>query len=158
MYHGQDRCFFLPPVSLGLPILFSLWLFFLRQRDVAGLRHLTVLPWWQLGFPGGSDGKESACSVRDPDSIPGSGRSSGEGNGYPLQYSCLDNSWISSCQRNLAGCSYGVAESDMTEQQQQQKLEGSDQPLKFLFSWFIFHLETVRYTRFLFFKAKLVDM
>ena len=134
MYHGQDRCFFLPPVSLGLPILFSLWLFFLRQRDVAGLRHLTVLPWWQLGFPGGSDGKESACSVRDPDSIPGSGRSSGEGNGYPLQYSCLDNSWISSCQRNLAGCSYGVAESDMTEQQQQKKLEGSNQPLKFPFS------------------------
>ena len=45
-----------------------------------------------LGFPGGSDGKESACSVGDPGSVPGSGRCPGEGNGYPLQYSCLENS------------------------------------------------------------------
>ena len=44
-----------------------------------------------VGFPGGSDGKESACSVGDPGSIPGSGRSPGEGNGHPLQYSCLEN-------------------------------------------------------------------
>ena len=44
-----------------------------------------------VGFPGGSDGKESACSVGDPGSIPGSGRSPGEGNGNPLQYSCLEN-------------------------------------------------------------------
>ena len=43
------------------------------------------------GFPGGSDGKESACSAGDPDSIPGSGRSPGEGNGNPLQHSCLEN-------------------------------------------------------------------
>ena len=43
------------------------------------------------GFPGGSDGKESACNAGDLDSIPGSGRSSGEGNGNPLQYSCLEN-------------------------------------------------------------------
>ena len=42
-------------------------------------------------FPGGSDGKASACSVGDLGSIPGSGRSSGEGNGNPLQYSCLEN-------------------------------------------------------------------
>ena len=41
--------------------------------------------------PGGSDGKVSAYSVRDLGSIPGSGRSSGEGNGYTLQYSCLEN-------------------------------------------------------------------
>ena len=39
----------------------------------------------------GSDGKESACSAGDWDSIPGLGRSPGEGNGYPLQYSCLEN-------------------------------------------------------------------
>ena len=44
-----------------------------------------------MGFPGGSDGKESACSAVDPGSIPGSGWSPGEGNGYPLQYSCLEN-------------------------------------------------------------------
>ena len=43
-------------------------------------------------FPGGSDGKESACNVEDQGSIPGSGRSPGEGNGNPLQYSCLKNS------------------------------------------------------------------
>ena len=43
-------------------------------------------------FPGGSDGKASACSVGDLGSIPGLGRSSGEGNGYPHQYSCLENS------------------------------------------------------------------
>ena len=42
-------------------------------------------------FPGGSDGNESACNVGDPDSIPGLGRSSGEGNGNPLQDSCLGN-------------------------------------------------------------------
>ena len=44
------------------------------------------------GFPGSSDGKESACNAGDPGSIPGSGRSSEEGNGYPFQYSCLENS------------------------------------------------------------------
>ena len=44
------------------------------------------------GFPGGSDGKESACNAGDPGSIPGSGRSPGEGNVYPLQYTCLENS------------------------------------------------------------------
>ena len=45
-----------------------------------------------MGFPGGSDGKESACKAGDPGLIAGSGRSPGEGNGYPLQYSCLENS------------------------------------------------------------------
>ena len=44
-----------------------------------------------LGFPDGSDGKESTCNAGDPGSIPGSGRSPGEGNGIPLQYSCLEN-------------------------------------------------------------------
>ena len=43
------------------------------------------------GFPGGSDNKESNCNARDVGLIPGSGRSSGEGNGYPLQCSCLEN-------------------------------------------------------------------
>ena len=42
-----------------------------------------------MGFPGSSVSKESACSVGDLGSIPGLGRSHGEGNGYPLQYSCL---------------------------------------------------------------------
>ena len=43
------------------------------------------------GFSSGSDGKESACNTGDQGSIPGSGRSPGEGNGNPLQYSCLEN-------------------------------------------------------------------
>ena len=43
-------------------------------------------------FPGGSDGKASACNVGDPGLIPGSGRSPGDGNGNLLQYSCLENS------------------------------------------------------------------
>ena len=43
-----------------------------------------------MGFPGGSNVKESACNVGDPCLIPESGRSPGGGNGNPLQYSCLD--------------------------------------------------------------------
>ena len=44
-----------------------------------------------MGFPGDSDGKASACNAGNAGSIPGLGRSSGEGNGNPLQYSCLEN-------------------------------------------------------------------
>ena len=44
-----------------------------------------------LGFPGSSAGKESTCNVGDQGSIPGLGRSPGEGYSYPLQYSCLEN-------------------------------------------------------------------
>ena len=47
--------------------------------------------WGSLDFPGGSDGKASAYNAEDPGSIPGWGRSPGEGNGTPLQYSCLEN-------------------------------------------------------------------
>ena len=45
-----------------------------------------------LGFPGGSAGKESTCNAGDLGSIPGLGRYPGEGNGYPLQFSDLENS------------------------------------------------------------------
>ena len=66
-----------------------------------------------LGLLGGSDSKESACNARDPGLILRSGRSPGEGNGYPLQYSCLENSmdrgaWLTTV--------HGVAESNTTEQ------------------------------------------
>ena len=44
-----------------------------------------------MGVPGGSDGKESACNAGDWGSTPGLGRSPGEGDGKPLQYSCLEN-------------------------------------------------------------------
>ena len=46
----------------------------------------------EMGLPGGSDSKESACNAGDVDSIPELGRSPGDGNGNPLQYSCLENS------------------------------------------------------------------
>ena len=45
-----------------------------------------------MGFPGGSDSKESDCNTGDLSLIPGSGRSAGEGNGNPFYYSCLENS------------------------------------------------------------------
>ena len=45
-----------------------------------------------MGFPGSSADKEFTCHARDPSSIPGSGRSPGEGNGCALQHSCLENS------------------------------------------------------------------
>ena len=51
----------------------------------------TTAPKELKDFPGGSDGKASAHNLGDPGSIPGLGRSSEEGNGNPLQYSCLEN-------------------------------------------------------------------
>ena len=53
---------------------------------------LHLLESFHMCFPGGSYGKVSACNEGDPGSIPGLGRSPGEGNGNPLQYSCLENS------------------------------------------------------------------
>ena len=67
-----------------------------------------------LGFPSGSNGKESACNVGDLDFIPGLEGSPGGGHANPLQYSCLENPHG---QRSLVGCSpWGRKESDMTEQ------------------------------------------
>ena len=63
-----------------------------------------------LGFPAGSDGKESACNAGDPSSVPGSGRSPGDGNSNPLQYSCLENPTDGG-----AWCPWGRKESDTTE-------------------------------------------
>ena len=61
-----------------------------------------------LGFPGGSDNKESACNVGHMGSIPGLGRSPGEGNGHPLQYSGLENSMDGEIWQPTA---HGVAKS-----------------------------------------------
>ena len=66
--------------------------------------HLPVLG----GFPGGSTGQESACNTGDLGSIPGLGRSPGEGNSYPLQYSGLENPTDYTVQ--------GATESEVTEQ------------------------------------------
>ena len=51
-------------------------------------------PWYVVSFPGGSEGKASAYNEGDPGLIPGLGRSPGEGNGNPLQYSCLENPMV----------------------------------------------------------------
>ena len=56
------------------------------------LVHSVRVTWTLLGFLGGSDGKESTCNAGDLGSIPGLERSPGEGSGYPLQYSGLENS------------------------------------------------------------------
>ena len=67
-----------------------------------------------LGFPGDSDSKETACSVGNLGSIPGSGRSPGEGNGNPLQCSCLENPMDRGA---LPATVHGIAtELDMPEQ------------------------------------------
>ena len=62
------------------------------QQTATSVRNILALIACIPGFLGGSDGKESACNEGDPSSIfPESGRSPGEGNGYPLQYSRLEN-------------------------------------------------------------------
>ena len=71
--------------------------------------YLFLILW---GFPGGSDSKESACNVGDLGLIPGSGRYPGEGIGYLLQYSCLENSMDRRAWQTIV---HGVVESDMTE-------------------------------------------
>ena len=59
-------------------------------------------------FPGGSDGEESACNAGDPGSVPGLGRSPGEGNSNPFQYSCLENSMDRGAWQAIV---HGLAES-----------------------------------------------
>ena len=67
-----------------------------------------------MGFPGGSDSNESACNAGDLGSVPGWERNRGEGNGNPLQYSCLENSMSRGAwQATVHGT---TKESDTTEQ------------------------------------------
>ena len=73
------------PTAVTLNLRLTGWMW--PRRILVGMRCLE-------GFPGGSDGKESACNVGDSGSIPGSGRCPGEGNGNPLQW-CLE-SWETS--------------------------------------------------------------
>ena len=89
------------------PLLFDLPYF----SEKMNLFHLVFdIP--ELGFPGSSDGKASAYDAGDLGSIPGSGRSPGEGNGNPLQYSCLENPMDRGAWYAPRGCK----ESDRTEQ------------------------------------------
>ena len=64
-----------------------------RPHSNMPLVYCTIEPFFSMCncFPGRSGGKESACNAGDPGSIPGSRRSPEEGNGNPLQYSCLEN-------------------------------------------------------------------
>ena len=66
------------------------WLFISPSQRIMSI--LNTSHQEEKGFPGGSDSKEFSCNAGHPGLIPGSGRSPGEGNGYPLQYSCLENS------------------------------------------------------------------
>ena len=76
-----------------------------RTREMTRLQYLE-------GFPDGSDGEESACNAGDLCLIPEWVKSPREGNGYPLQYSCLENS----VDRGTWGATvHGITESDMTE-------------------------------------------
>ena len=76
------------PLLLLPSILSSISVFFNES-----FLHIRLPNYWSFSFsfPGGSEVKASACNVGDPGSIPGSGRSPGEGNSNPLQYSCLEN-------------------------------------------------------------------
>ena len=69
----------------------------ISPRNLSVCVYVCVCVW--MGFPHGSDSKQSSCNAGDSGLIPGSGRSPGEGNGYPLQYSCLEK------QRSLTGYS-----------------------------------------------------
>ena len=90
---------------MGFCLLLSLYLLFeASELGIKRFRYFMMIfkfqsycqkldHWYiSLDFPGGSDSKVSACNAGDPGSIPGSGRFPGEGNGYPLHYSCLENS------------------------------------------------------------------
>ena len=82
------------PKKTNEAVFWWFFFFFLRQLALSTYCQETgncFLIIWKDCFPGGLDSKESACSAGDTGSIPGSGRSPEEGNGYPLQYSCLEN-------------------------------------------------------------------
>ena len=80
------------------------------------LSDLTLFFFLKLYFPGGSDGKDSTCNVGDLSSIPGWGRSPGERNGNPLQYSCLENPMDEgACWATVRGVAKSWTLSDFTD-------------------------------------------
>ena len=111
------------------PVTVSTFSFYLPWSDRTGCHDLSFLGWVlrHLFFPlspssgcslvplhpCSSNGKESTCNTGDPGLIPGSERSSGEGNGNPFQYSCLEISMDRGAWQAIA---HGITESDMTEQ------------------------------------------
>ena len=89
-----------------------------------------ALPWW--GSPGGSDGKEYACNAGDPGSIPGSGRSTGEGHDNPLPYSGLGNPMDRGAWQATV---HGVTEWDVTERLTLSLSKTSEMHVSILFIW-----------------------
>ena len=87
LYQG-DKHYFRSGFTLSIPVFHGLVSFFF-----CGF-FFFFFAMTLLGFPGSLEGKASACSVRDLGSVPGLGRSPGEGNGNPLQYSCLEIPWM----------------------------------------------------------------
>ena len=80
----------IPVLEIGSTVPF-LWMKHKLESRLPGEISITS-DMQMMGFPGSTDSKASASSAGDPGSIPGLGRSPGEGNGNPLQYSCLENS------------------------------------------------------------------
>ena len=88
----------------------------MRTDSPSGFLYLTLNE--VEGFPDGSEGKASACNAGYPGSIPGLGRSPGEGNGNPLRFSCLENAMDGEACRleSMVGyCLWGRKESDTTK-------------------------------------------
>ena len=84
----------MPPIFINIKHYVSAHEISVYQIANLGNRHgkQVIFPLhFSVAFSGGSDGKESACNARDLGSIPGLGRSPGEGDGNSLQYSCLEN-------------------------------------------------------------------
>ena len=96
-YHTQDNsCLCIYPVYF-LNCSNNIFIAFFKKFDITANQGLCIalsrhVSTFEMGFPSGSAGKESACNVGDPGSIPGLGRSPGEGRGYPVQYSGLESS------------------------------------------------------------------
>ena len=92
-------------MALGSVVIFTILILPIQEHGVSlhlchlwflssvsySFLHTSLLSLYVCLFHGGSDGKASACNVENPGSIPGLGRSPGEGNGNPFQYSCLEN-------------------------------------------------------------------
>ena len=81
------KCLWMESASLGQQITISDYSLEYEEQKKKSIVTSLV----SRGFPGSSAGKESTCNAGDLGLIPGLGRSPGEGNGYPLQYSCLEN-------------------------------------------------------------------
>ena len=90
---GNSTGLEIPLTLLSYPsinrLLFCVFVILTDRKRSSHISRSLLMNW---PFPGGSEGKASACNAGDLGSISGSGRSHGEGNGYPLQYSCLENS------------------------------------------------------------------